>query len=116
MTGAVGLGDRAARDDPLARHELGHLVDEQERIAVREDRLDLLLAEHASCLEPFAQPLAAAVGVALGRPDRQAGRRGDLREAEVEGVLQRDDGGLRRRQLGEAAAELAARLRADGAR
>ena len=47
--------------------------------------------------------VAAAVGVALGRADRQARRGRDLREAEVEGVLQRDHGRLCRRQLGEAA-------------
>ena len=33
------------RDDLAARLELDHLVEEQERVAVRQDRLDLLLAE-----------------------------------------------------------------------
>ena len=51
--------------------------------------------------------------VALRGAHRKAGGVGDLGEAQVEGVLQRDDGCLRRRQLGEAAAELAACLTGD---
>ena len=51
------------------------------------------------------------MGIALRRPHRQAGCRGDLGESEIEGVLERDHGRLCRRKLGKAAAELAARLR-----
>ena len=51
---------------------------------------------------------AAAVGVALRRADRKPGDLRDLGEADVEGVLERDHRRLRRRQLGQAAAELAA--------
>ena len=36
---------RSARDDAPARLELRHLVDEEERVAMREDRLDRLLPE-----------------------------------------------------------------------
>ena len=99
-------------DDALARDELDHLVDEEERRAVRDDRLDLRPCPSGapSCREPVPQRRAAAVGVALRRADRKPGGVGDLGEADVEGVLQRDDRRLGRRQLGEAAAELAARL------
>ncbi len=45
VAGAVGLGDRPPREHALARGELEHLVDEQERIAMRDDPLDLGLAE-----------------------------------------------------------------------
>ena len=40
VSGAVVVGDALARDDAVARLELEHLVEEQERVAVREDRLD----------------------------------------------------------------------------
>ena len=45
VAGAVLVGHRLTGDDALARHQLEHLVDEQERSAVRDDRLDLGLAE-----------------------------------------------------------------------
>ena len=45
MTGAVVGRDGLARDDTLARNELEHLVHEQKWVAVREDLLDLPLAE-----------------------------------------------------------------------
>ena len=49
MTGPLGEVAReppvvcahlASRDDPAARLELGHLVEEEERVPVRQDRLD----------------------------------------------------------------------------
>src|ERR671911_390950 len=45
VPGAVFLGDDLARDDARAGLELEHLVEQQERVAVREDLLDLRLAE-----------------------------------------------------------------------
>src|SRR2546425_9447874 len=48
--------------------------------------------------------------IALRRADGQAGRTRDLVERDVVAVLQRDDGRLRGGELGEAAAELEARL------
>jgi Biotin/lipoate A/B protein ligase family len=51
------------------------------------------------------------MGVALRRADRQPCRRRDLLERHVERILQSDNLRLRRRQLGEAAAELEPRLR-----
>src|SRR5262249_45665268 len=45
MTGAIVVRDRPPRHDALARHELDHLVDEQEGVAVRKDLFDLRLAE-----------------------------------------------------------------------
>ncbi len=50
------------------------------------------------------------MGIALGGAHRQSGRRGDLRERRIEGVLQGDDLRLRGRQFREAAAELASRF------
>src|SRR5581483_3125452 len=63
--------------------------------------------------EFLPQAVAAPVRVALRRADRHAGGGGDLLERHAERVLQRDHGRLRRRQLGEAAAELAAGLGGD---
>ena len=73
VAGAVVVGDRLARDHALARHELEHLVDEQERIAVRKDRLDLRACRATRHAESRSRRLlAAAVRVALRRADRQA--------------------------------------------
>ena len=46
MAGAVLVGDRLPRDDALAGDELEHLVEEQHRVAVRQDRLDLGLVQN----------------------------------------------------------------------
>ncbi len=91
VAGAVLVGDRLARDDALARNELEHLVDQQHRVAVRQHRLDRgLVHQHLGHAEAaLARPLPAAVRVALRRADRQPGRRRDLLERDVEGVLQR---------------------------
>ena len=45
VAGAVLLGDELARDDAHVRLELDHLVEQEERIAVRQDRLDRRLVE-----------------------------------------------------------------------
>ena len=66
--------------------------------------------ERPSCREPLPKPVAAAVRVALGRADGHPLRAGDLLEAEVEGVLEHDDGRLRRCDLSETGAELGAQL------
>src|SRR5580765_5365908 len=54
------------------------------------------------------------MGVALGRPDRHPGGLGDLLERETERILQDDDARLLRRDLREAAVQLAPQLGAVG--
>ena len=44
--------DRLARDDALARLELEHLVEEEKRVAVRDDLLDHLAAERRRGCQP----------------------------------------------------------------
>ena len=109
---AVLLGDELPRDDTLVRLQLGHLVEQEEGIPMRQDRLDLGLSErqlHAD--EPLPETVAAAVGMALGSADRHPLRAGDLLEAEVEAVLEHDHLGLRRRDLRQLGAELGPQLR-----
>ena len=109
VAGAVLVGHGLARDDALARHELEHLVEQEQRVAVRQDRLDLrpVHRRRRSRREPLPQPVPPAVRVALRRADRQPGRAEISSNDDVERVLEHDDGRLRRRQLGEAGAELA---------
>ena len=100
--------DLADADDALAGLELEDLVDEQERRAVRDQRLDHVAAERRDgnvmrrpVLELLAQPVAAAVRVALRGADGHAGRLGDLLERVAERVLQQHDLRLLRRDAGE---------------
>ena len=63
VPGAILLGHGLARDDARARLELDDLVEQQERIAVRKDLLDLRLAErhvHATCSSSRARRLLRA--------------------------------------------------------
>ena len=54
------------------------------------------------------------MGVALGRSDRHPGGLGDLLEGKTERILEHDDARLLRRDLREAAVQLAPQLRAVG--
>src|SRR3954469_146587 len=58
--------------------------------------------------------VAAAMCVALRRSDRHPGGLGDLLERQTERILQHDDARLLRRDLREAAVQLAPQLRAVG--
>ena len=105
------------RDDLPAGLELDHLVEQQERVAVRQDRLDLVLAErdrgdHAAArLEQLAHRRAATVRVALRGADRHPGRCRDLLEREAERVLEHEHARLGGRQPGEAVAQVGPQLR-----
>ena len=100
-------------DDAHARLQLEHLVEQEERIAVRQDlpRSPPCRAGRAVHAESqLPQPVAAAVGVALGRADGHPLGARDLLEAEVERVLEHDHPRLRRRDLGQTRTELRAEL------
>ena len=105
--GARRPGDRAPARPPRR---------EQERVAVREDLLDLLPAERgrgwSRCpTAPAARASGARrVRVALGGADGHAGGGRDLREREAERVLQHEHPRLVGRQAREPVAELGAQL------
>jgi BirA family transcriptional regulator, biotin operon repressor / biotin---[acetyl-CoA-carboxylase] ligase len=52
------LPDALSRDDPFTRSEVDHLVEEKERIAMRQDRLDFLAGEGRQCGESSLTSLA----------------------------------------------------------
>ena len=73
---------RYARDDALAGLELDHLVEQEERLAVRQDRLDLVAPERRRRRHPASlTPPAGAPGSAPQRRTRSPRRRAPARRA-----------------------------------